>query len=138
MNVQRIQASGEVVWRAVRVATVAVVTGFVTHAFALGLGQPNVASVLGQPLQMTVPLVMDAGTELAQECVRIIPGNQSGDPTPSLNAGRITIDAVGRQLRVESLRSEEHTSELQSRVDLVCRLLLEKKKMHHTGITAKA
>src|SRR6266536_6629473 len=26
-------------------------------------------------------------------------------------------------------RSEEHTSELQSRVDLVCRLLLEKKKM---------
>src|SRR6266536_6264924 len=28
------------------------------------------------------------------------------------------------------LRSEEHTSELQSRVDLVCRLLLEKKKKH--------
>src|SRR5207247_6563254 len=27
-------------------------------------------------------------------------------------------------------RSEEHTSELQSRVDLVCRLLLEKKKNH--------
>src|SRR5438105_10513859 len=26
------------------------------------------------------------------------------------------------------IRSEEHTSELQSRVDLVCRLLLEKKK----------
>src|SRR5207249_5934414 len=29
---------------------------------------------------------------------------------------------------VESARSEEHTSELQSRFDLVCRLLLEKKK----------
>src|SRR5207247_10167972 len=28
----------------------------------------------------------------------------------------------------EAMRSEEHTSELQSRVDLVCRLLLEKKK----------
>src|SRR6266536_4574847 len=28
------------------------------------------------------------------------------------------------------VRSEEHTSELQSRVDLVCRLLLEKKKMY--------
>src|SRR5216683_6001084 len=28
----------------------------------------------------------------------------------------------------DSLRSEEHTSELQSRSDLVCRLLLEKKK----------
>src|SRR2546429_6576000 len=29
-------------------------------------------------------------------------------------------------------RSEEHTSELQSRLHLVCRLLLEKKKKHHT------
>src|SRR3712207_8823448 len=33
---------------------------------------------------------------------------------------------VGRRLEVE-LRSEEHTSELQSRQYLVCRLLLEKK-----------
>src|SRR2546428_4129791 len=31
-------------------------------------------------------------------------------------------------------RSEEHTSELQSRSDLVCRLLLEKKKKHTTQI----
>src|SRR5438067_4347358 len=31
-------------------------------------------------------------------------------------------------LPMRSLRSEEHTSELQSRFDLVCRLLLEKKK----------
>src|SRR5699024_12198174 len=29
------------------------------------------------------------------------------------------------------VRSEEHTSELQSRFDLVCRLLLEKKKEEH-------
>src|SRR5260370_22711554 len=28
-------------------------------------------------------------------------------------------------------RSEEHTSELQSHLNLVCRLLLEKKKQHH-------
>src|SRR2546428_4787020 len=34
-------------------------------------------------------------------------------------------------------RSEEHTSELQSRSDLVCRLLLEKKKNRHAkNITA--
>src|SRR5438105_11411328 len=31
-------------------------------------------------------------------------------------------------------RSEEHTSELQSRVDLVCRLLLEKKKKKNKNI----
>src|SRR5438105_6638645 len=33
-----------------------------------------------------------------------------------------------RRFRYHPSRSEEHTSELQSRVDLVCRLLLEKKK----------
>src|SRR2546430_9992496 len=32
----------------------------------------------------------------------------------------------------ELLRSEEHTSELQSQSNLVCRLLLEKKKERHT------
>src|SRR2546422_3544247 len=32
------------------------------------------------------------------------------------------------------VRSEEHTSELQSRLHLVCRLLLEKKKKHQTSI----
>src|SRR4051812_49938692 len=32
------------------------------------------------------------------------------------------------QLAADTLRSEEHTSELQSHVNLVCRLLLEKKK----------
>src|SRR5687768_17989893 len=33
---------------------------------------------------------------------------------------------------VLTYRSEEHTSELQSRLHLVCRLLLEKKKKKHT------
>src|SRR5438874_5062287 len=36
-----------------------------------------------------------------------------------------------------SHRSEEHTSELQSRRDLVCRLLLEKKKKKKTEIKKK-
>src|SRR5947207_9178190 len=34
----------------------------------------------------------------------------------------------GRRARARGPRSEEHTSELQSHSDLVCRLLLEKKK----------
>src|SRR5207249_6556589 len=43
--------------------------------------------------------------------------------------GRCTVacDEV-QQIGAIALRSEEHTSELQSRFDLVCRLLLEKKK----------
>src|SRR5215207_11752811 len=38
---------------------------------------------------------------------------------------------------VRMTRSEEHTSELQSRVDLVCRLLLEKKNHHQLGHETK-
>src|SRR2546422_479498 len=42
--------------------------------------------------------------------------------------------ATGRRYEARGVRirrSEEHTSELQSRLHLVCRLLLEKKKRHH-------
>src|SRR5438105_11152627 len=45
---------------------------------------------------------------------------------------RVDLGLCRAQVACERLearpRSEEHTSELQSRVDLVCRLLLEKKK----------
>src|SRR5216683_67026 len=43
--------------------------------------------------------------------------------------------APGRSLLDLSVRSEEHTSELQSRSDLVCRLLLEKKKIVRLDIS---
>src|SRR5436190_18397793 len=46
---------------------------------------------------------------------------------------RISITGLPDRARVD--RSEEHTSELQSHSDLVCRLLLEKKK-NHTGPSA--
>src|SRR2546421_7867375 len=42
------------------------------------------------------------------------------------------VRIVGDDSYLHVVRSEEHTSELQSRSDLVCRLLLEKKKKMHT------
>src|SRR5690348_18147867 len=48
-----------------------------------------------------------------------------------LGPGRLRADRAGQRGftgLVAGLRSEEHTSELQSPVHLVCRLLLEKKK----------
>src|SRR5690349_24738891 len=48
------------------------------------------------------------------------PGRGGGRPDERLVANEIKRAAAGR--------SEEHTSELQSRRELVCRLLLEKKK----------
>src|SRR5437868_11337586 len=53
-------------------------------------------------------------TEFSARIIRLV------DALPNTRAG----NHVAGQL----LRSEEHTSELQSRFDLVCRLLLEKKK----------
>src|SRR3712207_7699280 len=50
-------------------------------------------------------------------------------PQPDRPRSRSTMDASQiRQSAIPPARSEEHTSELQSRQYLVCRLLLEKKK----------
>src|SRR5271170_8436714 len=52
-----------------------------------------------------------------------VPGRGPGPEHP---VPRRHVHDAGTGIHIE--RSEEHTSELQSRVDLVCRLLLEKKK----------
>src|SRR5205823_13396326 len=68
------------------------------------------------------------------------PGRISGSPLTSLwrkssrwgyrrRWKRITVSSW---LKCDRGRSEEHTSELQSLAYLVCRLLLEKKKINHS------
>src|SRR3712207_7075551 len=52
-----------------------------------------------------------------------------GHRTPTIQRVRLGADPEGR---LTAIRSEEHTSELQSRQYLVCRLLLEKKKTSAT------
>src|SRR5438105_6129294 len=63
------------------------------------------------------------------------PENGPGNSSPSISTLlHVSYQNIGPGNNDEihdspdSHRSEEHTSELQSRVDLVCRLLLEKKK----------
>src|SRR5260370_9394186 len=58
----------------------------------------------------------------------------SGPPlaTPTPTAMKIGIaDGVEHDVGALAIRSEEHTSELQSHLNLVCRLLLEKKKSRY-------
>src|SRR5947209_10583866 len=57
----------------------------------------------------------------------VVPGVRSRGPNP-LGAKPRTMLGPPKKLLVSGTRSEEHTSELQSRQYLVCRLLLEKKK----------
>src|SRR3989449_7436724 len=59
----------------------------------------------------------------------------SGEPL----GGERGEGAAARHAAAQHRRSEEHTSELQSRLHLVCRLLLEKKKktIQHSRLTKK-
>src|SRR5699024_12843135 len=61
----------------------------------------------------------------------IVQGLQKwADAVTEQTEGALTVElhASGSPWTIGEVRSEEHTSELQSRFDLVCRLLLEKKK----------
>src|SRR5690349_22747456 len=59
------------------------------------------------------------------------------EAAPAATASPASVRAArnaSRSLCRRAARSEEHTSELQSRRDLVCRLLLEKKKQKYIHI----
>src|SRR5258705_4963927 len=51
---------------------------------------------------------------------------------PFCNEGSAVMGVKSLEVIITALRSEEHTSELQSLRHLVCRLLLEKKKKDQT------
>src|SRR3712207_8084775 len=69
---------------------------------------------------------------------RLVPG-EVGPPAHLPEAGETGLDEEPtvhvHAVVLHLLRSEEHTSELQSRQYLVCRLLLEKKKKNALRIT---
>src|SRR5947207_4465932 len=70
----------------------------------------------------------------------LLPHGKAHEVTPAslrqldaLKAKRAEREAREYRVVEDSPRSEEHTSELQSHSDLVCRLLLEKKNPHGAG-----
>src|SRR5260221_8852631 len=69
-------------------------------------------------------VVMESGKKSAAE--RIIYGALDRITEKTGRGGSEALEGLSTAL--ENVRSEEHTSELQSHSDLVCRLLLEKKK----------
>src|SRR5690625_3851191 len=86
-------------------------------AQTLGLGHPTVSKVLKQLNQQNI-VVSTRGAHGGYSLAR---------PAEEISIAQI-IDALDDQPFGLTERSEEHTSELQSRGHLVCRLLLEKKK----------
>src|SRR5207247_8552111 len=83
-----------------------------TARFALSRSRLEVPRSLVQP-----DLLVE---DLELGLVDVVLHPRLGDLKEGRAGDHVPVEPVGR-------RSEEHTSELQSRVDLVCRLLLEKK-----------
>src|SRR2546427_1452831 len=97
-----------------------------THVAASVPLPPPVARPQDAPLRQDVRW-------LAATLGRVV-GRLAGDETFR------AVEDLRRACRARRLgvpRSEEHTSELQSQSNLVCRLLLEKKKKNHTTRTEK-
>src|SRR5699024_12042108 len=92
-----------------------------------GVERMKMKNAMGRRLRLSALTVM-VGAMLLNGCASA-PGEE--EQTEAAAGG--TTDESGQgddggSLETEGERSEEHTSELQSRFDLVCRLLLEKKK----------
>src|SRR2546426_8262834 len=83
----------------------------------------------GEPGVGKSTLLMHAAAQMAKRGkVLYVSGEESGQQV-RMRAERLSALEPGILLLAENdLRSEEHTSELQSPCNLVCRLLLEKKK----------
>src|SRR3989449_4542056 len=105
----------------------------VTPAGAL-FGEPGVEPRRHQPIGAFLTL-RGAGRERVGIFVLRVP-RMALDPTPLDLVRRRSLHQLLPELLIlehaalalPAARSEEHTSELQSRLHLVCRLLLEKKK----------
>src|SRR5690606_42012876 len=82
------------------------------------------------PLLLTATSTSERSTLSLHDALPIFPGQRAGAPGHALGVplSRHPRRAGHGHRQRRATRSEEHTSELQSRENLVCRLLLEKKK----------
>src|SRR3989449_6989497 len=116
-----------------RLAARQVVVGF-NHRFGRGArGDADLLRDLGGRLGFSVdvvePLMVD-GAPVSSTAIRAALGRGDLEAAARMLGRPYTLPGkvVAGAGRGRTLRSEEHTSELQSRLHLVCRLLLEKKK----------
>src|SRR2546422_7422281 len=83
--------------------------------------------------KVTAQIARTAGPLISKkDCARVVDSFLDAVKAALAEQHNIEVRGFGtfkiRQRKTRMARSEEHTSELQSRLHLVCRLLLEKKK----------
>src|SRR2546430_4201600 len=90
------------------------------------LNDPATTEISPLPLHDALPISRDWVEEVER---RVAAGREFQDAVREVLAANAQLLVLARQQRKKKRkRSEEHTSELQSQSNLVCRLLLEKKK----------
>src|SRR5690606_41072508 len=96
-------------------------------------------ALLSSPTRRSSDLILELAREAGLPAVFVDPGpwknkldkaaqKEICDRLRAAGIDLVVLAGFMRRLK-EPIRSEEHTSELQSRENLVCRLLLEKKKI---------
>src|SRR5438034_6484185 len=88
----------------------------------------SAATTPEQAMQCCKSMSCSSHGHRAQDCCKTMPSMHAPFVQPSSGHGVSPSHVVFAVLPGTEKRSEEHTSELQSHSDLVCRLLLEKKK----------
>src|SRR5690606_42097290 len=107
-------------------------TAYDDHCFYSFINYAQYSVVYSLSLHDALPILWQARLAIeafaGPEAREIVQRWREADPesVPALMAAITIHDAHGER---EDARWEEHTSELQSRENLVCRLLLEKKKL---------
>src|SRR2546422_191925 len=105
-------------------AIVATPAAFARCQFAVARGPGPTAEIEYSPTSVLTP-PRSIGRLHSLTLSRRTPEDSFGINSRHMSSGQPQSHTITSALR---LRSEEHTSELQSRLHLVCRLLLEKKK----------
>src|SRR5699024_11860567 len=93
-------------------------------------GEPSAVNIDPCISMIRAAMICGSAKEVAKACASphlLSEGAVSSSATVS-RSSQVRISDGSAPAASSRSRSEEHTSELQSRFDLVCRLLLEKKK----------
>src|SRR2546422_3545028 len=81
-----------------------------------------------EPLGLTITQAAAALGVTRTTLSELVNGKRGISPEMAVRLSKVFGGSAATWLAQQAHRSEEHTSELQSRLHLVCRLLLEKKK----------
>src|SRR5699024_12564934 len=105
----------------------------ILSAFAFFLTHPMRSELHTLSLHDALPILMEGCMfEFDLKACKFLIVKNTGEGATGHNTEKQILEKLGGfitdTIAEKNSRSEEHTSELQSRFDLVCRLLLEKKK----------